>query len=144
MLTCWPFVFAGGLVSIHVRGRGRVKGQSALHPAPASHRRDQQKPALHYEFTGVFRKQHFWLFNTSLLLFPLLFFLLSLNAGISKDAGPDRLMACLEHSKTQPASLSLSGTGAKTKSFPSPKEPCQHIRSGFSYFTGSGTVDASH
>lgn len=58
------------------------------------------------------------------------FFLLSLNAGISKDAGPDRLMACLEQSKTQPASLSLSGTGAKTKSFPSPKEPCQRIRSG--------------
>lgn len=71
------------------------------------------------------------------------FFLLSLNAGISKDAGPDRLMACLEQSKTQPASLSLSGTGAKTKSFPSPKEPCKHVRSGFSYFTGSVTVDAS-
>lgn len=140
VLTRWLFFFTGGLVSVHVCGGGWVKAQSALHPAPESHRRDKQKPALHYEFTGVFRQQHFWLFNTSLLLF---FFLLSLNAGISKDAGPDRLMACLEQSKTQPASLSLLGTGAKTKNFPSPKEPCKHIRSGFFYFTGTGTVDAS-
>lgn len=80
-------------------------------------RQHKQKPARHYELTEVFKKQRPWLFNTLFFLF------LSLNAGISKDAGTDRLMARLEQCKNQPASLSLSGTRAKPTAFPPPKSP---------------------
>lgn len=109
VLICWLFFFHRW-AGFHPH---TWKKMSKVQTAPKSPRRDKEKPALCYELTEVFRKQHFWLFNTSLLFF----FLLSLNAGISKDAGPDRLMACLEQCKKQPASLSLSGTGAKPKAF---------------------------
>lgn len=113
----------GGLVSIHVCGRRRVKSnpELILHQNLRQHR---QKPARHYELTQVFRKQRSWLFNTLFSLF------LSLNAGISKDSGTDRLIACLEQCKKQPACLPLSGTRAKPTAFLPQKSPAN--TSGFS------------
>lgn len=93
------------------------KVQSSVDPALKSQRQHKQKPVWHYALTEVFKKQHSWLFNTLFFLF------LSLNAGISKDAGTDRLMACLEQCKKQPASLSLSGTRAKSTAFLPLKSP---------------------
>lgn len=67
-----------------------------------------------------------WLFNI-LPLFPLL----SLNAGVSKDAGTARLMARLELCKKQPARLSSSGTRAKPKAFLPPANTLVHVSFSF-------------
>lgn len=92
------------------------KVQSRVDPAPKS-QTTQTETCTASELTQVFKKQRSWLLNTLFSLF------LSLNAGISKDAGTDRLIACLEQCKKQPACLSLSGTRAKPTAFLPPKSP---------------------
>lgn len=108
-----------GWAGFHPRMWKRMnKFQSSVALHQEFQRRDYQQPVQHYEFTEVFKKLPFWLFN----IFPL-FPLLSLNAGISKDAGTDRLMARLELCKKQPARLSSSGTRAKPKALLPPESP---------------------
>lgn len=87
----------------------------------------------------MFKKLPFWLFNI-FSLFPLL----SLNAGISKDAGTDRLMARLELCKKQPARLSSSGTRAKPKAFLPPESPESTLVHVSLYFVQSDIMNASH
>lgn len=111
------------------------KVQSRVDPAPKS-QTTQTETCTASELTQVFKKQRSWLLNTLFSLF------LSLNAGISKDAGTDRLIACLEQCKKQPACLSLSGTRAKPTAFLPPKSPA-NTSDQVSYFVGPDTMDTA-